>query len=372
MTQASSSIAADRLSDQLWARALSKITRGPAEDAGRATMGDQISTFVPQVATSLLMSSNPAFSRVLYAAGYASSKRNAYFIMRRLGMPSDFFWKFDIWDDERAFTTLKKVMDRIFKSLMKKTAQGDLDLISVDVVNGRFVVEFKGCAECSGVGADRSICFFHAGMFAGVLGAMLDRDLDAWESECGGSGHGACRFVIGNPTDREIAAPLDDQLGSFTIEVDPVGMVGGSLERLRGDDNSGVVDVGYYQLLLASSVLSNLEIGGDACFETGARVGAEIIPLIREQYEGTPEQVIESLYSDLRYMTVDVIPEGDGFTVVIGEAPEIASPLNQAAFVPFIAGELDSLLEGLSGNAVRFASSERDGESLRLVFVPEV
>jgi hypothetical protein len=29
--------------------------------------------------------------------------------MRRLGMPPDYFWKFEYWTDERAFETLGKV-----------------------------------------------------------------------------------------------------------------------------------------------------------------------------------------------------------------------------------------------------------------------
>lgn len=71
---------------------------------------------------------------------------------------------------------------------MTRQKQGTFDLASVDVERCRFEMTFANCAECSGLEAAHPMCLFHAGLFAGILGALLDRDLDAVETECRASG----------------------------------------------------------------------------------------------------------------------------------------------------------------------------------------
>ena len=68
-------------------------------------------------------------------------------------------------------------MGRIFASILSRYKQGTLELVTVDVERSRFKVTFAGCAECAGLSASRPLCFFHGGIFAGVLAAMLDREL---------------------------------------------------------------------------------------------------------------------------------------------------------------------------------------------------
>jgi hypothetical protein len=359
------SVANDNIVDQLWAKALEKIMPGQAAGSARTSLGDNVDLFVMQSSTTSVLSGNPAFARVLYHAAYQSAARNGYFIIRRLGMPADFFWKFDQWSDARAFSTMSKVMDRIFAALMTRHNAGLLKLRSVDIERGRFEVTFERCAECQGARSSRPACFFHAGTFAGILGSMLNRQMVAVETACAASGDGPCAFVIGDSAGRRLAAQAGEALDGG-----PLGLEAPAA-RAMTDSERSLVDLGYYQLLLASAFLSNLDVLGDACMSAGRKIGRELAA-ISGGASGDPSAEIARIYRDLRYMDVSV-SEVDGETVVTASgAPETLGPMSGAALVPFMCGELESLLSALGGKPVRYAGTSRDGESLGLTFVPEV
>lgn len=360
---------AERVVDQVWSRALDKIVKGSAVATARPVLGDDIDLFVPQVVTTSLLGANPAFARLLYSSGDGAAKRNAYFIIRRLGMPADFFWKFDFWDDERAFTTLKKVMDRIFASLMSRHKAGLLELRSVDVERSRFELSFGGCVECSGLASSQPICFFHAGVFSGILDAMLDRDFDAVEEECAGAGGTTCRFKIGLRTDRAIAVPFDAWMSSPASNViDVARRATVSLEGQRTRDIGNLVDIGYYQLLLASSFLPNLEMLAQACFGAGQEIGRVVAPLLRQKFSGNDAAVISEFYSYLRHMKLEVVDAAGAINVRIEEAPEALGPLANTTLVPFLCGELESLLSALMETPVRYQSNEHGADGLLVRF----
>ena len=360
---------AERVVDQVWSRALDKIVKASAVATARPGLGDEIDLFVPQAVTTSLLGANPAFARLLYSSGDISAKRNAYFMIRRLGMPADFFWKFDYWDDDRAFTTLKKVMDRIFASLMSRHKAGLLELRSVDVQRSRFEVSFGGCVECSGLASSQPICFFHGGVFSGILDAMLDRDFDAVEEECAAAGGITCRFNIGLRTDRAIAAPLDAWMSSPASNViDGARRARVSLEGQRTRDIGNLVDIGYYQLLLASSLLPNLEMLTKACFGAGQEIGRVVAPLLRQKFRGNHAAVISEFYSYLRYMKIEVVDAVGAINVRVEEAPETLGPLANTTLVPFLCGELESLLSALTETPVRYQSNEHGADGLLVRF----
>ena len=77
----------ERVVDRVWSEALDGIVKGVSRAGRRPGLGDDVDLFVPQSLTGSLLTSNPGFANVLYSSGYVSAKRNAYFIIRRLGMP---------------------------------------------------------------------------------------------------------------------------------------------------------------------------------------------------------------------------------------------------------------------------------------------
>ena len=72
-------------------------------------------------------------------------------------------------------------------------------------------------------------------------------------------------------------------------------------------------------------------------------------------------------------MRLDISEQPDGATVVrAADAPESLGPLSRSAVVPIFCGEIESLLNGVSGTRLKFESVDREGESLVLRFIPEV
>ncbi len=364
--------AVERIVDEVWSRAVRKIAKGPAQASLRAGLGDEINLVIPQAVVSTLMRVNPGFSHVLYSSAYASSKRNAYLMTRQLGMPPDFFWKFDYWSPERAFETLKKVMGRVFAAVMTRQNQGTFDLTAVDVERCRFEMAFADCAECSGLEAANPMCLFHAGLFAGIVGALLDRDLDAVETECRASGAKACVFKVGKPEDREIKPALEQRLGGAAFQVDVAKRVGESLDgrAVRGELGD-LVDVWYYQLLLSSVFLAHLDVLSAACMDAGEELGQAMATRMPQRFHGDAASAVSAFYRDLLYTRTRIVEQpGLGVVVEVEEAPETMGPLSDATLMPFLCGELQGLLSTLMQRPLRFQSGQRQGEHLVLRFAP--
>ncbi len=364
-----SSQAVDNIIDEVWSRTLSKIIKGRETGPMRTSLGDDIDLVIPQAAVAVLLSQNPAFAKVLYRSAYTSAKRNGYITTRQLGMPPDFFWEFDYWTQQRAQETMQKVMARVFASLMIKQKEGNLELVKVDVEHGRFEMVFGNCAECAGLTTPNPICFFHAGLFAGILGALLDRDMDAVEMECMSNGGKTCGFRIGKPEDREIKMPFDERLGHISLQVDfstRVTSQGQHAVRELGN----LVDVGYYQLLLSSVFLGQLEVLSGACLAAGDELGRALASAAPQRFQGDASAAISALCSDLKYTNVRLSQSDQGVEVHVEEAPENLGPMAQATLVPFLAGWLQGLLSSSLGKSLHFQSAQREGNALLLRFSP--
>ncbi len=364
--------ATERVVDHVWSQALDKIMKGSAPPPSRRLLGDDLDLIVPQTAAAALIGRNSAFAGMLYSSGYASARRNAYFLIRRLEMPADFFWQFDYWTEDRAFTTLKKVTSRIFASIMSKHKVGTLDIEAVDVENSRFEFSFGECAECFGLTASGPLCFFHAGLFAGILAAILDRELDAYESQCGGGAAGPCRFVIGKQDDREISQEQRRWLDNPSLGISMRGRVETSLANREDRALGGLVDVGYYQLLLSSSHLSNLSMIEEACFATGDAIGRDLAAVVSSNFEGDMPSKIRELYLRLRYVDAVVEARAAAVMVKVLEAPEALTPLPGTVLTSFLCGELQGLISELGDRPMRFESKEVGQEGLLLRFAPQV
>ncbi|MFC2044353.1 hypothetical protein ACFLT8_04070, partial [Chloroflexota bacterium] len=162
----------DTIIDQAWESLLASILK--KRNILRPDMGDNIDLFVPQSRLLSLVGSNPALRRLLYVNAQSSARRNANIIVRKLGMPSDYFWKFEFWPKARALTNLSKIVNRVFSSMMSQAKEGKLEIIDLDVDPLRFNISFTECVECAGInGLKQGICYYHAGTFSGIISGLI-------------------------------------------------------------------------------------------------------------------------------------------------------------------------------------------------------
>jgi hypothetical protein len=318
-----------------------------------------------------MMNSNPGFASVLYSSAYVSAKRNAYIVIRRLGMPADFFWKFDYWSQDRAFDTLKKVLARVFSALMVKQKEGVLDLALVDVEKGRFELTFADSAECAMLKADGPICFFHAGLFAGILAALLDRDLDSFEVTCAAQGAEKCLFKLGRREDREIIIGREAWFQQLSLDLDIVRRAEDSLEKRQTRQLGNTVDISYYQMLLSSVFLPNLTLLEDTWLETAEAYGKGLATLLQKRFPGDVPGIFSGFYSQLKHLEVSMVAQGGKYEATIREAPEVAGPLARLTLIAVLQGEMKGLLSGLTGKNFTCESLQQ-GDVMLLRFTPQV
>jgi hypothetical protein len=362
---------AENAIDEIWSQALDKIMKADTPPQDRPGLGAEMDLAVAQAGSSALLSSIPAFTKMLYSGGYNAATRNTYLVLRRLGMPSDFFWKFGYWDEKRAFETLDKVISRVFTALMSKQKMGELKLVAVHPDTATFEIAFEDCAECAGLTASAPMCFFHGGSFAGMLAAMLDEGLSATEVECVATGGERCRFVIRSSDDRSSAIAFDKWCADFECDFQPERRFRASLSDELVRPTGNMVDVHYYQMLLASAFLSNIDLIERACFEAGQAIGGALVEMVRERFGGEPALALPDFYKSLRYANVQLTPNDlGGYEIKIGEAPEHFGSLVRSSLVPFLSGEIEALVSGLTGTAMRCETSDVDHEDLVLQVAP--
>ncbi|MBC8282024.1 MAG: hypothetical protein H8E48_14690, partial [Chloroflexi bacterium] len=88
-------------------------------------------------------------------------------------------------------------------------------------------------------------------------------------------------------------------------------------------------------------------------------------------FQGDSFQMISDFYRQLRYIEVQAPTAEGGMDVLIPEAPEALGPLADTTFIPFVCGEMESLLSELGDRQVRYESSQSNGLGLILRFVPQ-
>lgn len=82
--------------------------------------------------------------------------------------------------------------------------------VCADTKNSRFKIEFEGSPECKDLsGFERGVCYYHSGLFAGMLSMLLDQELSAYEDQCCAAGDDVCRFVVGRSDDSAMQQNLE-------------------------------------------------------------------------------------------------------------------------------------------------------------------
>jgi hypothetical protein len=361
----------EKLIDSIWSQSLKKISKKGAVTAVRSTLGDDIDICVPQMRAILLIQANPDIAAVIYHSAYLSASRNSYAIMKKLGMPPDYFWKFEYWPKERAYETLRRVINRVFTPMMSLNKEGQLDLTDVDVEHMRFTITVKECAECAGIRAKKGICYYHAGTLAGIIAALVNKELEGFETNCqvqvmNGQ---ACVFLIGRKDDPEISEKVADFLIPPTI----ITVLDERLAKcLAGEFARGLgnmVNIGYYQLMLTNILASDPEPLAALSFEVGVEHGKRLAAIITAYFNDRELDVIKKYYNKVHQLDVRVELTGDGLDIIITECAEVS--LKKKEFLGFLFGELQGLVSTLLESNFAYQDSEFEGNNLRVKLIPQ-
>ncbi len=361
----------EKLIDSIWNQSLDRISKKGTAVALRSTLGDDIDIYVPQTRAILLIQANPDIASLIYHSAYVSASRNVYAIMKKLGMPPDYFWKFEYWPKERAYETLRRVINRVFTTMMSLNKEGQLDLTDVDVEHMRFIITVKDCAECAGIKTEKGVCYYHAGTLAGIVAALINKELDGIETECVATNGKSCIFLIGRKDDADISA----QLAEFLVPPQIIIIIDERLakclegESLRSQGN--LVNIGYYQLMLTNIIASNPEPLAASSFEVGVEHGKRLASVIADFYHERELDVIKKYYNQVHQLDVQVAVTGDGIDIVITECAEVALSLKKKELLGFLFGELQGLVSTLLESNFIYQDSQFEGNNLRVKLVPE-
>ncbi len=361
----------EQLMDEVWISSLEKICKKEYTPA-RPSLGDFIDLYVPQVRMLLLMAANPSIPHLIYDAAYASANRNTHVIMKKLGMPADYFWKFEYWPKERAFETLRKVIAKVFMTMMNRNKEGGLELQGVEIEPVRFDIVFKDCVECAGVSTGKPICYYHTATFAGIITSLLNKDMDGYESKCRSHGDEYCEIIIGRRDDKEISERVKEYLAPVQIDTKIDERLSFCLQGNQVRPIGNLVDIGYYNMMLLTSILTNPALATKSSFDIGADYGNRLAPLLTKYYQDTNLEIIKKYYHQLNHFDVKSIEKtGDDIYIVLSECAETAVKLPRKELLNFLFGELQGILSALLNRAVIYRESSFENSTIRIKLSPQ-
>ncbi len=360
----------DRIIDQAWASLLAGAMN--KREVLRPEIGDYIDLYLPQSRLLSLVKSNSALPELLYASVFSSARRNAIGIVRKLGMPADYFWKFEYWPKARALTNLEKIVRRVFSSIMTKANEGNLEIVDLDLNPFRININFGDCVECAGItNLQNAICYYHAGVFSGILSGLINRDLNIFETDCVAAGNESCRFVIGDIEDEYIMTGHNNYLSAPEIEVDLATRLGTSLNNQSVRALGNLVDVNYYRLIMANILLADPLCFATTYSDIGSQLGRELAAVLTEFYGYDGIRNMSEYYSQLGEFNVEVKGDKVQMEMVISECAESIGPVKIMGMMSFLLGELQGLTSELIKTEVILKESHFDDDKLLLTFVPK-
>jgi len=353
----------EQLITHIWMSALEKMMKKDTSSL-RPSLGDLIDLYVPQVRNISILEAKPTLAKIIYENAYNSSFQNTFNIMKKLGMPADYFWKYEYWPRERAFETLRKVINRVFSTMMNRHKEGELDLVSIEMEPIRFTINFKDCAECADIKTNAKICFYHTATFAGILGSLLNRDMAAYETSCHAHEEEICTFIIGKRDDPEIQKEVESYLNNTKIEVNLDNRL---IRCLQGEQNrtmGNLVDIRYFNLIYLTSVLTDPAISCQQNLNTGTEYGKKIAPLLCSFYKENTIDVLKKYYNHLHHLEVNSIENTDKeINVRIQDCADTSFSYRQETAC-FLIGELQGLLSYFTSKVIRYNKSILDGNNL--------
>lgn len=361
----------DRIIDQAWASLLESVTG--KREVIRPEMGDEVDLYIPQSRLLSLSESNPTMPRLLYLTAQSTARRNAYIIVRKLGMPADYFWKFEFWPKGRAFTTMDKIVNRIFSAIMSQAKEGNLRIAELDIEPLRIAVDFGDCVECAGIsGLEYGICYYHAGIFSGIISALINRDLDGFETGCCARGDEACHFIIGDKEDKYIKTEFDNYVSPPGIRTDMASRLERSLHKSPVRAIGNLVDVNYLQLVMASTLLTNPQLFASTNFEVGSQFGRKLASVLAGFYGSEGLQALTKYYFQLCELNVEIRENGPQLELVISECAECTGDVKLVEMLSFLFGELQGMTSEFTKTEMVLQESRFEDDKLVLTLAPQV
>jgi len=287
-------------------------------------------------------------------------------------MPADYFWKFEYWPKTRALTALAKIVRGVFSSMMVQAKEGYLEIVELDVDPLRINVNFKDCVECAGEGGSKyAICYYHAGVFSGIISGLINRDLDSFETDCCACGDQCCCFIIGDKDDEYIRTGHDAYVSSPEITTDLASRLEKSLYNLPVRALGNSVDINYHQLVMASTLLIDPTSSASTNFEVGCRLGRKLAPLLVKFYHHEGLQNISDYCSQLGEFGVEIRHDKLQLELVIRECAESAGSIEKMEMISFLSGELQGLTSVLTETEMILEESRFKDNKLLLTFAPK-
>ena len=361
----------DRIVDQAWASLLASAMK--KRDTLRPEMGDEIDLYLPQSRLLSLTASNAQSPGLLYLAAQSSAERNARSIVKKLGMPADYFWKFEYWPKARALTNLGQIVKRVFSSMMTQAKEGNLEIVELNIDPLSIIINFDGCVECAGIsGLTRGLCYYHAGTFSGILSGLISRALDSFETECCVVGNQSCHFIVGDKDNEYIKTQHAAYLSPTEIRADLTSRLENSLRHQPARTIGNLVDINYYRLVIASTLLADPERSASTNFEVGDQLGRKLASVLTKFYGQEGLQNMRDYYSQLGEFRAELKGDEVQLEMVITECAESIGPVKIMEMMSFLFGELQGLTSELTKRDVILKEHRFEGEKLLLTFTPKI
>ncbi|MBM2824392.1 MAG: hypothetical protein HW402_56 [Dehalococcoidales bacterium] len=361
----------EKVIDQAWMLLLASVVK--KRDVLRPNLGNDVDSFLAQSRLLSMMESNPTLPGQLYLAAQTSAQRNTVNIVRKLGMPADYFWKFEYWPKPRALTTLGQIVNRIFVSMMTQAKAGNLKITDLDIEPLRIHISFADCVECTGIsGLTHGICYYHGGTFAGILAGLINRDLAGYETTCHAHGDESCQFIIGDKADESIKTEHNTYLSPPQTKIDLGLRLENSLHQVPVRPLGNSMDANYLQLVIANAVQSNPQLLTASNFEAGAQHGHKLAAALTSFYKQEGIQNISNFYQQLSQCSIEIKETKPELQFVIKECAEAVANVRDMEMVSFLLGELQGLASQLSQTELTVKESRFEDSNLLVTLTPKV
>lgn len=256
--------------------------------------------------------------------------------------------------------------------MMSRAKEGNLKIMELDVDPLRISINFGDCVECAGIdGLKYGICYYHAGVFAGILSALINRDLDGFETSCCSYGEESCRFIIGDKDDEYIKTGHDTYLSPPELAIDLASRLEKSLHNLPVRDLGNLVDVNYHQLVMASTLLSDPQVSASTNSDVGSQLGRKLAPALASFYGQDELQNMSDYYFQLGQFHIEVKNNNHQLEMVIRECADSVGDIKLMEMMSFLFGELQGLISELTRTEMILKESRFEGGNIALTFAPK-
>jgi predicted hydrocarbon binding protein len=360
----------DDVIDKAWESLLAGVLK--KRSVARPGIGDEIDLYVPQARLLSLLQDDAGIPRLLYTSARKSARRNAGTIVGKLGMPADYFWKFEYWPKARAFTTLEKIVSRVFSSIMKQAKEGELKIVELNIDPLVIDITFNNCVECAGItGPEHGICYYHAGTFSGILSGLINRDLECYETECHAAGGSQCKFTVFDSVEGGPNPDYEAYLSPPPAGADVISRLRDALEKSTVRELGNLVDISYLQLAVANTLLADPDTYAPVSYEIGSKLGRKLAPVLADYYGSRDLSSLREYYLQLGEFSVEITGDSSQVNLLVKECAEISGTEKLTEMTSFLTGELKGILSEFFKKNMKPGEWRFEGDNLLLTFVPE-